>query len=201
MVYYKPGIDKESGAGFMPEEIQALIIQAEGVAAAVGGLFALANCFFGYRLQKLWIALIGFFIGLILGFGIGVALLHLNAGLAFLIGAVLGVLLGLVAFKVYRVGVFLMCFGAVYTMCYSLIPLQWAGVAVGIAGGILAGVLAVKYLRPVIILTTGVGYGLSAAQMLLSLFGVDAFSVILPVGGVLALAGILVQFKTTPAKE
>ena len=36
-------------------------------------LFALANCFFGYKLQKVWIALIGFLIGLVGGFAAGMA--------------------------------------------------------------------------------------------------------------------------------
>ena len=120
---------------------------------------------------------------------------------ALLVGVALGLVLGLVAFKIYRVGIFLLSFGAVYTMFYALIPISWVGIVVGIAGGILAGILAVKFLRPVIILTTGIGYGLSAGQMLLSLFKVTSLAVILPVGAALALAGILVQFKTTKPGE
>lgn len=180
----------------MPEEWQAFMSQIQGIMIAVGGLFALANCFFGYKLQKVWIALAGFFIGLVAGFLISIAL-GMDAGPALLIGAAVGLLLGLLAFKLYRVGIFLLSFSSVYSMFYALIPLQWAGAVAGLAGGILAGVLAIKFLRPVIILTTGIGYGLSAGQMLLSLFGVDSFAVILTAGGVLALAGILVQFNTT----
>ena len=184
----------------MPEEWQAVVVQIQGVTVAVGGLFALANCFFGYKLQRVWITLAGFFIGLVLGFLMGIGF-GLDAGPALLIGVALGVVLGLVAFKVYRVGIFLMGFTAVYSMFYSLIPLQWLGIVLGIAGGIAAGVLAVKFLRPVIILTTGVGYGLSAGQMLLSLFHITSMAVILPVGGALALAGVIVQFSTTKAGE
>lgn len=180
----------------MPEEWQAFMTQIQGMAAATGGLFALANCFFGYKLQKVWITLAGFFIGLAAGFTVSLAS-GLGAGPSLLIGAVLGIVLGLVAFKLYRVGIFLLSFSAANSMFYALIPLHWAGIAIGIAGGILAGILAVKYLRPVIILTTGIGYGLSAGQMILSLFGVESLAVILPVGGVLALAGVLVQFNTT----
>ena len=148
----------------------------------------------------MWIALIGFLIGLVGGFAAGMAL-GLEAGPALLVGGALGLVLGLGAFKIYRVGIFLLSFGAVYTMFYALIPISWVGIVVGIAGGILAGILAVKFLRPVIILTTGIGYGLSAGQMLLSLFKVTSLAVILPVGAALALAGILVQFKTTKPGE
>lgn len=184
----------------MSEEWRVFCTQIQGAAVAVGGLFALANCFFGYKLQKVWIALIGFLIGLVGGFAAGMAL-GLEAGPALLVGVALGLVLGLVAFKIYRVGIFLLSFGAVYTMFYALIPISWVGIVVGIAGGILAGILAVKFLRPVIILTTGIGYGLSAGQMLLSLFKVTSLAVILPVGAALALAGILVQFKTTKPGE
>lgn len=147
----------------MPEEWQAVVTQIQGITVAVGGLFALANCFFGYKLQRVWITLAGFFIGLVLGFLMGIGF-GLDAGPALLIGVALGIVLG-------------------------------------IAGGITAGVLAVKFLRPVIILTTGVGYGLSAGQMLLSLFHITSMAVILPVGGALALAGVIVQFSTTKAGE
>ena len=55
----------------MSEEWRVFWTQIQGAAVAVGGLFALANCFFGYKLQKVWIALIGFLIGLVGGFAAG----------------------------------------------------------------------------------------------------------------------------------
>ena len=58
----------------MSEEWRVFWTQIQGAAVAVGGLFALANCFFGYKLQKVWIALIGFLIGLVGGFAAGMAL-------------------------------------------------------------------------------------------------------------------------------
>ena len=63
----------------MSEEWRVFCTQIQGAAVAVGGLFALANCFFGYKLQKVWIALIGFLIGLVGGFAAGMAL-GLDAG-------------------------------------------------------------------------------------------------------------------------
>ena len=180
----------------MPAEWQAFLQQIDGVVLAVGVLYALANCFFGYKLMRLWISLAGFLVGLLLGFVGGLAC-HLGAGIALLIGVVLGVLVALIANKVYRAGVFLLCFVAVYGMLYTLIPLKWLGIVLGIAGGILAGILAAKFLRPMVILSTGIGYGMSAAQMLLSLFGVDRMPIVLLVGVVLAVAGVAVQLRTT----
>ena len=43
-------------------------------ALIAGGVLALVQCFFGFRLQKFLIALVGFFIGFLAGLGISAAL-------------------------------------------------------------------------------------------------------------------------------
>ena len=182
----------------MPEELQTFMTEMGTVFTAFGALYALANCFFGYKLQRVWIALTGFLIGLAAGFAGGVAL-KLHAGAALLIGVALGLVLALLANKAYRVGIFIFCGLAVFGVAVGLVPAayQWLGILLGVAGGIAAGVLAVKFLRPAVILSTAVGYGVSGAQMVLSLFGVESTAVVLLAGAALALCGCIVQFRTT----
>ncbi len=180
----------------MQQTLQQITEQTQLVVAAIGGIVALANCFFGYKLRRVWIALSGFFIGLAIGCGLSL-LFGANAGVALLIGLAAGVLVGLVAMKLYKVGIFLLCFGAGYLFFAGLVPIDWLAWVLGVAGGVLVGVLAVRFFRTAVILSTGIGYGMSAAQMLLSVFGVTSLAIVLPAGIVLALAGVVTQFATT----
>lgn len=81
----------------------------ESITAVVPTLIVtVLNGLFGYRLRKLWIAVWGFVIGLFLGMGIAAWFTNtqwiiLVAGLA---AAVVGALL---AYRLYIVGIFLIC--------------------------------------------------------------------------------------------
>ena len=183
----------------MEETLQQIAGQAQGIGTAFLAVFTLANCFFGYKLRRVWITVAGFLIGLAAGFGIGL-LISGSAGVALIVGVVLGAVLTIVAFRLYLVGIFLMCFGSAYLFLYPLIPITWLAFIVATAGGILVGWLAVRLQRPMVILSTGIGCGMSAGQLLLTLFGVTNPAVILTVGAVLAAAGTVVQFKTAPAE-
>lgn len=177
--------------------IKEIAVQAGWALIAFQAIFSLLNCFFGYKLQKVWIAIIGFLIGFFIGFICSVSLFKFNAGIGALMGVLLGLVLALAAFKVYKAGVFLFCGITIYGMLYQLIPIQWLGIVLGVICGIGAGVLALKFLRPAIIFTTAVGSGISAAQQLLSLFKVTNLPVVLCAGMILAAAGVIVQLKTT----
>ena len=181
----------------MLELIKEIIVQAGWVLIAFQTIFSLLNCFFGYKLQKVWIAIVGFLIGFFIGFVCSVSLFKLNAGIGTLAGVLLGLVLAFVAFKIYKAGVFLLCGITIYGMLYQLISVQWLGIVLGILCGIGAGILALKFLRPAIIFSTAVGRGVSGAQQLLSLFKVTNLTIVLCAGLALAAAGMIVQFKTT----
>ena len=122
-------------------------------------------------------------------------------GACALIGVVAGVLCGLAAFFVYRVGVFLFCFFQGLSLCLALIP-NWPGVVVGLIVGIALGVLAMKFLREVLILSSAVGGGMNASTGLFSLFGYLGNPLLMWVVGIaLAAAGAFVQWKTTGEKK
>lgn len=171
-----------------------------GVILAVSIVMALVNCFFGYKLEKFWIALVCFCIGALGGGIVSGVLLHQSATVTALAAVVLGVVLSLLSFKLYLAGVFVFSGGITLWACVLLLrnPI-WLGWAVGVLAGVLIGILAVKFTRPVMILTTSIGGGLAAAKSLFLLlpasFSAWAGWLPLVVGVVLAVLGLFVQIN------
>lgn len=172
-----------------------------GVVLAFSAVFALLNCFFGFRLQKLWITLVGFLIGFVLGMIPCLLWIHSEHALAIatVVGLVVGVLIGLLAYKLYRVGVFLWVGVLTFGFVANLFPekLAWLGIVLGVIAGVLVGVLALRFLRPVVIVTTALSGGMTAAQDFLRMFDVTQVLIVLGVGLLLAVLGMVVQFATT----
>ena len=164
------------------------------VSLAIG----LLSCFFGYRLRKLAIGIFSF----CLGFFIGSSVTGLMTELAWspwLVGAIVGVLFALVGFKVYRLGVFLLCGGVTFFVFYLLIQTQWVGITVGAIAGILVGLISLKFLKPVIILSTSICSGLSCGSLAASLFGLTGIWITV-IGVILAALGCLFQFSNSRGK-
>ncbi|WP_418972544.1 hypothetical protein [Allofournierella sp.] len=175
--------------------------------AAAGGTFgialALLNCFFGYQLKKVWIALGCFALGGALGAGLGALLFQGNplawTGVALLLGVVFACL----SFKLYLGGIFVLCFmlGWVITLPFLKLYGGW-GALVCVAAGLTLGVLGIKFARPVLILATAVGGGLSAGRALAEIAAaflpeIALGAAWLAAGLALAALGAAYQFKHT----
>lgn len=167
-----------------------------------GAVFALLNCFFGYKLIKIWSAVLGFIIGFFLGFFISLNFIE-NAGICAVIGVAAGLAVGALAFIIYKAGVFLFCLGSVFFFVIGFLPATWGVTAtvIAVVAGVAVGVLAMIFMGHVIIITSGVSGGISAANTLLPIFGVSLSPVIMAVGLVVAAGGIFVQYKTTPKRD
>lgn len=174
-----------------------------GVAAGISIVIALLHCFLGYRLLKVWISVIGFLIGFLVSFGTAMHFLDDKTGICVLIGIALGVAVAFLAYKVYLLGVFLLCGGMTMAAVYLFMTGNWPGLESWIPllvsglSGVLAGVLSVMFTKPLIILTTGINGGLSAGTMIFEVLGI-----VNPVAqwilcAVIAAAGTVVQFVTS----
>lgn len=164
-----------------------------------GAVFALLNCFLGYKLVKLWSALAGFAVGGLAGFAVAMHFWN-NAGIGTVVAIVAGLALGAVAFFIYKAGVFVFCAFLTLFFCGAFIP-GWPGAVIGLVLGIVVGVLAMKFMREVLIVTSAFSGGMNAANSLLPIFSVTAAPAIWIVGILLAAAGIFVQWRTTGGKN
>lgn len=195
-------------------EVLEKYTEAAKVAAAMASLwlvlkvlFGLLNCFMGYKLLKFWVAGCGFLIGLLGGL-IGGHFFTERTGVIWIAAACCGLVLGLLAYEIYLVGVFLLGWLMTVSVFFSLRDvtemsdkMQLLMLALGTVVGIAVGALMVKFARPSIILSTGISGGISVASGITGLMRWENPLYMLGIGAVLAFCGIIFQWKTTKKIE
>ncbi|MCD8019545.1 MAG: FUSC family protein [Clostridiales bacterium] len=166
---------------------------------------ALIGCFFGYKLCKLFMALTGLLIGAIAGGVIGVKLLEFTdfkLALCVLIGALL---LSFLAYRIYLAGIFILCFALSFMAAASFLPFTGdIQFFLSVLAGFIVGSLALRFIRPVIIIMSALVCGFTAAGLLITVceyMHVYTFSSFPEeiIAIVICALGILVQFLTTSA--
>lgn len=155
--------------------------------AFFGVLISVIQAFFGYKLMRFWIivngVMIGAVVGVMIGANIGVSISGDADGVAAgftILGLIAGAIAGgVIAHKLWKVGVFILCFAPCFFVGYLTFGLIFqntsAGAVCGIIVGGVGGYFAVTYVKPVVIIITSVVNGLSAglsAALLNPVFGV-----------------------------
>lgn len=171
-------------------ELESIIRLFACISLIIGAI----ECFAGFKIMKAMLAVWGFFIGAVLGVLIGVAAESTVLGAVLVI--IFGAALAFLSYKLYLAGIFLL--SAFLTAIAVYIMFENIYVALLLAIGV--GVLAIFFVKPVVIVTTsisGAGIILSSAYLIMNLGmnGSTFVTVILWIP--IALAGIAVQYVTT----
>lgn len=169
---------------------------AVGVGAAAAGIVVgLLICFFGLKLVKFLGALVGFFVGALIG-----AIIALVAGLDGLAfaGVVVaaGVILAVLSWFLYRIGVFFLVFLQALGIASSILQPQ-SVVLTGVCAvaALVVAILAVIYVEPFVIIVTGLSGGVTAGTNIAVLAGLgENVWIGIGIGAVIAVIGIIVQF-------
>lgn len=178
-------------SNFMPENMGWLAIVFALILAAVSGLF-------GYKLMRFFIGVSGLALGFVVGYTL-TAHFTSNVWIALLIGLIAGIVICMLAFKLYIAGVFIltafMTASAVDTLIQS--NAWWAWV-LAIAAGILVGIIATKFIRPVVILSTSLSAGVNIVSIVAAGILNNTNPAIPLIGGVvLGLVIAVIQFTVT----
>lgn len=187
-----------------------------GVSLGVGILVGLVQCFWGYRLFRIVIGIVGFAIGAVLGWALGLSFIGEQWGA--ILGAILGGVIGAALLSaLYFLGVFVMG---------GLLGAMLGASVMGVLGldqiplvllilGIIGGIIALIFQRAMIILATafsgswsvvtGIAYFLGGGYVWSSLpegmRGVSWQTVAVLFGWVaLGIIGSVVQFATAPER-
>lgn len=164
---------------------------------------AMLGCFWGYRLQKLVIALVVFVGAYMLVHRFGAQFVPYPdavTGLAIIVALIAAGL----SFNLYLAGVFAVLVLAGISVARMWIVNDWIALLVGIVAGFVLGILSVRMNRQIMIIVTGIAGGFLSAKYGVMLlvrflsFAIPSQAALLAVGVVLATAGILVQFRTSP---
>ena len=158
-----------------------------------GAVFALLNCFMGYRLRKVWGCLLGFLAGGACG-GIAGYFYTSDWMLALAAGAGGALILGFLAWVFYKLGVFVMCTGFVYFMIISFLEDPSAmSHLIALVVGVFIGTLALGFERQLVIAITAFCGGIGGMGLLLSMAGIQSGAAQLLLGLALGAFGAFVQ--------
>lgn len=172
------------------------------VIMAVILIFGVMNCILGYRLLRFWMMLGGFFLGAALGF-FGAYTLEVQEKYLYLgIMAGAGVLFAVIAFLIYKAGIFMLGAGIGWTLSIYVIHPTTSAVFFGcILIGVVLGSLAVKYCREVLIVATSVIGGVMAGLSLSRIGGLPEIPYGIGMSLGFALLGVLIQFAINKPEE
>lgn len=160
-------------------------------------------CFMGYRLFRVFIALCGVGLGAVLGSVVG-SFVDANDVVMIILIVMFVAGICLVSFLIYKVGVFLIAFFVFWSLSAMILdgfklPIKPLYIALLI--GLLMGILTVMFIKPMVIVSSGLGGGIalmaSLFGSLLHLSGNAALIVMLLTGIFVGGVGMLVQFKVT----
>ena len=196
----------------MTADLPAFLAIAGQVGVAVA---ALLQCFFGFRLLRFWVAAAGFVLGAYAGFRYLAPLVFSEesaAYLPYLIALLGGVVVSILSYKLFRLGLFLftglVAAGAVasaWETSGNVLSGGWQngiGLVLPIGAFLLAGWLAIRFFRTAVIGVTGIGGAWIATDTLSKLlpqYFLEAKTILL-VFAALAVCGVALQFLTTKKK-
>ena len=162
-------------------------------------VFALLNCFFGYALRKLWSVIPGFFLGAAAGYAAGTYTNQTTTiTLALAVGT--GLLTAIIAFVLYRIGLFLLICGLVGFCLWHLVnPNDITGYALVALVSFVIGLICVPFERISVILVTSICGSLTTIRMAYFFKDLDLNLIFWIASAILAAVGMLFQFK--PWKE
>ena len=174
-------------------------------------VIALLYVFFGYKLLRVYISLLGFLIGFALGIVICAVFDLSNTTAVIVIICVCAVALDALGFWLYKAGLFVMILLSLFPIILSIVSefttiqpvFMWIG---SILFALVLAILAIFFVRPVVIIVTAVSGGLSIANLIINSLlpeiaqvntvdGARIFMLI--IGAVIAVLGIYFQFVTT----
>ncbi len=161
------------------------------IAIAIGVFLAL----FGYKLKRVAYVIIWFVIGYYLA---SLVVLHITADPTWqkLIPICAGVVLGVFGFSLEKLCIFAVATFAVSTTiidAFQLTDVLW--IALAIAAGVIVGVIAVSFIKPLGIITTALSGGKLIAKYSVLQFSLAHNPNFLIILAVSAAIGILFQFK------
>jgi len=156
-------------------------------------VMGLLYCLAGYRVLKILALLTGFFGALVGGIAVG-NLLGLSGEVSLGIGAAVGLILGILAFRIRLLGVFILCWSQMALAMFWIVnssSLIWVAVCAGV--GLVAAVLSLKWEESLVIFTTALHGALLIGVSLVELIGLRPYFIVYIIAGVCTILGMSVQ--------
>lgn len=156
------------GLANIQDDINTVIETVKGMVFVVGLIIGTLQCFFGYKLFKVWLSIVGFFIGGIAGFVIGgIALKDLDLGA--IIGFISALIFAFITVRVYYIGLFL--FGGAISFLISYIMTSQE-IVISLIFATIIGLITIFIGKVYIIVTTSLIGGATLSVTTINLFSI-----------------------------
>ena len=177
------------------------LMQPVGMVFAIVGLVVMGiACFAGYRLQKIWIAIIGFALGAFGGWKLADLIVD-NSVVEMLIAVIAGFFIAVMAVCLHKAGVFIMCtffgFALAAAILSAFMPEPMSVLAIAGTVGFALGVLGVIFTKPVVIIVSAFYGGIKIADFIMMILEMKVFYYLVIGGCIISIIGLAVQFFTT----
>lgn len=164
-------------------------------------ILALLNCFFGYKLRKLWSCIFGLLLGMAAGFAAGLYL-NLPEKIVWVVVVAAGLIFTALAFLLYRIGMFFLCIGVVIMTLFQLFPMPTFSTICGfVVFGIVIGFLAITKEHIVVICITSICGGIASARLIMQILSNSSTVLTILLAVALSALGLVLQFKPWKKKD
>jgi len=165
----------------------------------LGAVWNLFVCFFGYRFYRVVITICGFLVGAVASYFLLGSYTSIDKNVLLILSLVIGVVVALLAYVLYRIGIFLLVAAAMFFTLSGLLGStlkdQSMVLIICVAAALILAILSVKFMKPIMILSSGLAGGLGTVKIVGSVLGLSNPTALTAVGIVLAAVGIWFQFK------
>ena len=118
----------DSLSNFINNGLVGLVTEADTTYKIAGSvialILALIGCFFGYKLSRLFMGITGFIAGAIIGQIVASQILHVEGFASVLCIILCGAFIASLAFWIYRIGIFILCFALAFSAAGTLFPFE-----------------------------------------------------------------------------
>ena len=119
----------DSLSNFINNGLIGLVTEADTTYKIAGSvialILALIGCFFGYKLSRLFMGITGFIAGAIIGQIVASQILHVEGFASVLCIILCGAVIASLAFWIYRIGIFILCFALAFSAAGTLFPFEY----------------------------------------------------------------------------
>jgi len=165
--------------------------------AVAGIVLGALNCYLGYKIFKILLAIIGFIAGSVIG-GFAVSYATGNTSMGVAVGLGIGIVIAILSVALSHIGVFIFVGFLSFATCYLL---SSGDMTVSLVIGAVMGIIGAILTRHLIIISTAFSGGVSISRGICELTDIDNTSIYILLAAFFIITGLIVQYKTNTVKK
>ena len=189
----------KNGISSWISEVESRLAGMGTAGVILGAVWNLFVCFFGYRFYRVVITICGFLFGALVSYFLIGKYAAIDQTVLLILALAIGVVVALIAYVLYRAGIFLLVAAAMFFILSGLMSVTAANQnMVFLISGIIAlvcAILSVKFMKQIMIFSSGLAGGFGTVKIIGTVLGLSSQMALTAVSLILAAAGIWFQLR------